>query len=276
MKKIIIFLVFTISYCGFSQKDASKYSDLWVSYQLNYKKLLTSQSTQSVNTILIVTSQGSLFTFEGMMNFSKIQKERELTVEDITLNRFPFNFLIKSKGNTTEHFEAIGSDSYKFKENLNHDWKLINQDTIINGYACKKATVSYAGRDWSAWYNPEIPITIGPYKFHGLPGLIMLLRDSENVFSFRVNEVKKGDFPFDSKIENFFAKDGGKPFEYIDIDEFYKIRKKFSEMTLGEQFKYSNRDEIAVPTLIVEGVNGEKVRLNNNKSKNKNFIERFE
>ena len=46
-------------------------------------------------------------------------------------------------------------------------------------------------------------------------------------------------------------------------------------MTLNEQIKYSNRDEIAVPTLIVEGVNGEKGRLNNNKSKNKNFIERF-
>jgi GLPGLI family protein len=28
------------------------------------------------------------------------------------------------------------------------------------GYVCKKATVNYAGRDWSAWYNPDIP-TVG-------------------------------------------------------------------------------------------------------------------
>lgn len=276
MKKIIILLVFTISYCGFSQKKSTKNSDLWVSYNMVYKKLITSESTQNVNTILIVTSQGSLFTFEGMMNFNKIQKERELTLDDILLNKLPFNFLIQNKGDTTEHFETIGSDSYKFKEKLDHDWNLISQDTIISGYACKKATVHYAGREWSAWYNPEIPITVGPYKFHGLPGLIMLLRDSANAFSFTVNEVKKGDFYFESETENYFVKDGGKPFKSIDMDEFYKIRKKFSEMTLNEQFKYSNRDEIAVPTLIVEGVNGEKVRLSNNKSKNKNFIERFE
>jgi GLPGLI family protein len=183
--------------------------------------------------------------------------------------------LIKSNGDSTEHFETIGSDSYNFKEKLDHDWNLISQDTIISGYACKKATVHYAGREWSAWYNPEIPVTVGPYKFHGLPGLIMLLRDSENVFSFVVKEVKKGDFPFDSETENYFVKDGGKPFESIDMDEFYKIRKKFSEMNLSERFKYMNRDEIAVPTLIVEGVNGEKIRVDN-KSKNKNFIERFE
>jgi GLPGLI family protein len=276
MKKIIILLVFTIVFCGFAQKKATINADLWVSYQLNYKKLLTSESTQSVNTTLIVTSQGSLFTFEAMMNFDKIQQERELTEADVLLNRSPYYFLIKGNGDSIEHYETIGSDSYKFKENLNHDWKLIDQDTIISGYACKKAIVKYAGRDWSAWYSPEIPITVGPYKFHGLPGLVMMLGDSDNVFSFVVKEVKKGDFPFDSKTENFFVKDGGKPFESIDMDEFYKIRKKFSEMTLNEQIKYSNRDEIAVPTLIVEGVNGEKVRLNNNKSKNKNFIERFE
>jgi GLPGLI family protein len=59
---------------------------------------------------------------------------------------------------------------------------------------------------WSAWYNPDIPITVGPYKFHGLPGLVMMLKDRKMFFSFIVNEVKKGDFPIDSKTENFFCK----------------------------------------------------------------------
>jgi GLPGLI family protein len=68
----------------------------------------------------------------------------------------PF-ILIKTNGESTEHYETIGSDAYKFKENLNHNWKLIKQDTIISGYVCKKATVNYAGRDWSAWYNLDIP-----------------------------------------------------------------------------------------------------------------------
>lgn len=275
MKKIIVFLVFTISFSCISQKKATKTSDLWVSYKMVSKKFLTSESTQSVNTTLIVTSQGSLFTFDGMMNFNKIQKERELALDDILVNKVPFNFLIKSKGDNTEHFETIGSDSYTFKEKLNHNWKLISQDTVISGFDCKKATLNYAGRDWIAWYNPDIPITVGPYKFHGLPGLIMSISDSENVFSFIVNEVKRGDFVYDTKVEDYFVKDGGKPFESINTDEFYKIRTKFGEMSVNEQFKYVNRDEIAVPTLIVQGENNDKPRLNN-KAKKKNFIERIE
>ena len=268
-------LVFAISNSGFSQKKIVENLDILVSYEMVYKKYLTSESTQNVNTILIVTSQSSLFTFEGMINFDKIQRERELTEADVLLNRLPFYFLIKSNGDSTEHFETVGSDSYQFKEKLNHDWKLINQDTIMSGYACKKAIVNYAGRDWSAWYNPEIPITVGPYKFHGLPGLVMMLKDRENVFSFIVNEVKKGDFPFDSKTENFFLKKKDSTFESIDIKDFYKIRKKFSEMSLSDKIRFMNRAEIAVPTLIVEGENGDKSRLNA-KPKNKNFIERFE
>jgi GLPGLI family protein len=80
-----------------------------------------------------------------------------------------------------EHYETIGSDAYKFKENLNHNWKLIKQDTIISGYVCKKATVNYAGRDWSAWYNQTHTNYSWSYKFHGLPGLVMMLKDRENV-----------------------------------------------------------------------------------------------
>lgn len=275
MKKVIMLVVFAISCIGYAQKNIGGNTDLWVSYEMNYKKFATEEPSQSTNAMLIVTNQGSLFTLEAMMNFDKIQKERELTEADVLLNKSPFYLVIKTNGESTEHYETIGSDAYMVKENLNHNWKLIKQDTIMNGYVCKKATVNYAGRDWSAWYNPDIPITVGPYKFHGLPGLVMMLTDSENVFSFIVNEVKKGDFPFDSKTENYFVKDGGKPFESIEVEEFYKIRKKFSEMTLNEQIKYSNRDEIAVPTLIVEGVNGDKSRLNA-KPKSKNFIERFE
>jgi GLPGLI family protein len=68
--------------------------------------------------------------------------------------------LIKTNGGL--HYETIGSDAYKFKENLNHNWK-IKQDTIIM-FVKKKATVNYAGRDWSAWYT-DIPITVGPINF---------------------------------------------------------------------------------------------------------------
>lgn len=275
MKKIIILLVFAIGYCGLSQTKTTKDSDFLISYQLDYKKFITSETNLSANTILIVTNQGSLFTFEAMMNLDKIQQEREITIDEALLNRPPFYFLIKSDSETTVHYEEIGSDTYNFKEKLNQDWELINQDTLISGYSCKKAMLNYAGRKWSAWYTPEIPIAVGPYKFHGLPGLIMNIKDSKDVFNFTVSEIKKGNFVTDSKIENYFVKDGARPFENIDINEFYKIRGKFFKMSLNEGLQYMNRDELAKPTYLITDLNGEKVRVNT-QPKTRNFIELVE
>jgi GLPGLI family protein len=56
-----------------------------------------------------------------------------------------------------------------------------------------KATVNYAGRDWVHGTTQTYQLQLVP-KFHGLPGLVMMLKDRENVFSFIVNEVKKGFF----------------------------------------------------------------------------------
>ena len=275
MKKIIVLLLVITCSLGFSREITPTSSDLSVSYTMIYKNHLTSKSTQTANTTLIVKNQESLFTFEGMMNFNQIQKERALTMADLLTNKVPVHFLIKSKGDQVEHFETIGSDSYSFKEKVNHSWKLIDRDTLIHGFVCKKATLSYGGREWNAWYAPEIPVSVGPYKFHGLPGLIMAINDREHVFSFIANEVKKGHFVFDSKIEDYFIKDGGKPFESINKDDFYKIRKKFSEMTINEKIKYSNRDEAAIPEIIVQGQQQNSPRLNTNANK-KNYIERIE
>jgi hypothetical protein len=89
MKKIITILVFAMSYICLFQ---SLIVQIFVSYQLNYKKFATETPSESTNAILIVTNQGSLFTFEAMMNFDKIQQERELTEADVLLNRSSFYF----------------------------------------------------------------------------------------------------------------------------------------------------------------------------------------
>jgi hypothetical protein len=45
-------------------------------------------------------------------------------------------------------------------------------------------------------------------------------------------------------------------------------------MSLSDKIRFMNRAEIAVPTLVAVGENGDKSRLN--AKQNKNFIERFE
>jgi GLPGLI family protein len=46
----------------------------------------------------------------------------------------------------------------------------------------QKAT-NFGGRLWIiAWFNLEIPINEGPYKFRGLSGLIFEIGDSQTQF----------------------------------------------------------------------------------------------
>lgn len=54
-------------------------------------------------------------------------------------------------------------------------WEIVADSTkTVLGYECIMARTAYHGRDWTAWFSPEIPVQDGPWKFTGLPGLILM------------------------------------------------------------------------------------------------------
>lgn len=75
-------------------------------------------------------------------------------------------------------FTRISMDQYKVKEDQKPEWKILPEKQKIGEYNAQKATTSYGGREWIAWFSTDIPFQDGPYKFYGLPGLIVKLEDS--------------------------------------------------------------------------------------------------
>lgn len=70
-------------------------------------------------------------------------------------------------------------------------WKMIpQQNAQIAGYACQKAETTYRGRTWNVWYTPDIPVSDGPWKLHGLPGLILKAVDAKEDFLFVCIEIE--------------------------------------------------------------------------------------
>jgi GLPGLI family protein len=86
--------------------------------------------------------------------------------------------------------------SYRVEEKLQFEWEIDNNaKAVILGLNCKKATCHYAGRSYEAWFTPDIPINDGPYKFSGLPGLIVKLTDSNNEHIFELQEIRRVNKP---------------------------------------------------------------------------------
>ena len=76
------------------------------------------------------------------------------------------------------------------------EWNFSDEYTdSIMGYDCRKATVQFAGRSYTAWFTPEIPLPFGPYKFGGLPGLILKLEDAEQQFVWEAVGFERDNTP---------------------------------------------------------------------------------
>lgn len=73
------------------------------------------------------------------------------------------------------------------------DWQLLDGDSIVCGYPCHKATTIFRGRIWTVWYTLDLPYSDGPWKFCGLPGLVLYAYDSEDKFRFNSIGIEKGD-----------------------------------------------------------------------------------
>ena len=78
-------------------------------------------------------------------------------------------------------------------------WEIMDDTAEIIGFHVQKAVCDFGGRTWEAWFAEELPFNDGPYKFSGLPGLILSIADTQNHYRFELVSVEVPD-P-DTKIE---------------------------------------------------------------------------
>ena len=80
---------------------------------------------------------------------------------------------------------------YEINEKLpNLNWNLQHKETLkIGGYLCNKATLYFRGRNYIAWYAKKLPVFYGPWKFHGLPGLIFKIYDENLTYDWTIKKI---------------------------------------------------------------------------------------
>lgn len=82
----------------------------------------------------------------------------------------------------THLLTSLIQDSYKILEDQKPEWKIYPDKQKVGNYNGQKATTSFGGREWTAWFSTDLPFQDGPYKFYGLPGLIVKITDKSGDF----------------------------------------------------------------------------------------------
>lgn len=107
-------------------------------------------------------------------------------------------------------------------------WTFVDTTKIYEDHLCKKAVTDFRGRRWVAWYTEDIPISYGPWKLHGLPGMIL-----------------HAGTPDKDETINIFAvliREGGNPMGVGDISATKVSRKRYLEF-LREMYKEGGKNE---------------------------------
>lgn len=115
-------------------------------------------------------------------------------------------------------------------------WELAPGTLKIKNYLCHKAICTFRGRKYIAWYTKEIPVSNGPWKFGGLPGLILKIYDTGQLYTFECIKVERFKFPIKQYDYSNYKERSREDLLKLqrDINEdFYKISKSRS-MKTGE------------------------------------------
>ena len=82
--------------------------------------------------------------------------------------------------------DRISLQDYCYVDSLHAQmWTMGDSTREVLGYTCQQATADFRGRRWTAWFATDIPVSDGPWKLGGLPGLILEAYDEgqQHVFT---------------------------------------------------------------------------------------------
>lgn len=246
MKKSLMLFAFVLLALNVSAQWWKPQHHLYdtVEYVVMYELTLREDTThleysRTDDYMLSIGKNNIISSFRGYNNYRRDMERKKLGDEGVLLEQMQtgqyhskylpsvlkfdiFKEYEKRIVTTIDHIFSYGM--YEYEEPFdNFIWQITSETDTIHDYVCQKAICDFGGRTWEAWFTMEIPISDGPYKFCGLPGLIINIADTQDHYSYKFLSIEK-------------------PSEPMMIYEVVEDRVK---TTKKEFFKLQNRNKIS-------------------------------
>lgn len=186
---IILFLFGSIN--GFCQKI----------FEIRYENFTNEYSPRalSVNILTITDSLSVSYTYPYNFTGAGVKRLKtndntiqENLVQDIdTIKRYVYKNFATNSLLFEPRIDFVYKEYKVFKDSLhNMEWYITSEEKMIDSFKCVKATTHWRGRHYIAWFAKDIPIPNGPWKFGGLPGLIIEIFDTDKVSFWRLKTIR--------------------------------------------------------------------------------------
>lgn len=191
LNKILIAFMFSFSNVVLSQENYR--------FVYEYKYAVDSTKIDSITTELMyldISKEGSRFysrnVFVSDSLVYSVMQNRNTNSLKINNTTGKIRDVIKKLYPNFDVFMTtnLGLQKYSYEDNRKFDWQIVNERKKIEEFNTQKATLSAFGRNWEAWFCIDYPFQDGPYKFHGLPGIIVKIEDKQGGHSFSLKQIK--------------------------------------------------------------------------------------
>lgn len=186
----ILFLLTTGLIC-FGQKQSV---NIEVEYQQFYEVNVFEQLFSTSHATLYANNNTSIYkVFIGEDLRSQPYNKEAATASDPSVDKaFDGDYLkVDIKEKEILFYDIILKNHFLIKDIYNEfNWNILNETKTIQGYECIKASTKYRGREWIAWFTPQISLPFGPWKLHGLPGLILEANDAKNEITYKAVKIQ--------------------------------------------------------------------------------------
>jgi len=250
MKKLFSIVLIAAFAITNAQETANRFF-----YELTFKPKKDSAKIEKTMTVLDITKQKSIYRdyttisqdsiikvqIEAMQKsgvYKDMSKSIKMPKFSEKIDKFYPNMKVLYIERVANGFTPM---NIGYTENLQFDWKILNEKEKIGTYDTQKATADFGGRKWIAWFTSDLPFQDGPYKFHGLPGLIVKIEDSERNYSWVLQGNKKVDnweeISYAEKISGMSSK-----VSEVSKEKFQKTFNDFKKDPLASARPYLKAD----------------------------------